>query len=62
MSAEANLLRDYIFEMRERVAEVSGNTDFDRGYGMGLQFALESLISKAEIFGIVVEDSNSSAD
>lgn len=57
MSNEAALylLRDYIYEMQERVSEASGNTDFDRGYDMGLQSALDNLLGKIETFGLKVE-------
>jgi hypothetical protein len=48
----ALMLRDTVIELREHLAEVEGETDFDRGYRMGLGFAVDTLKSQCDVFGL----------
>ncbi|MEG3155314.1 hypothetical protein [Sphingomonas sp. RB1R13] len=56
MSDEATphalMLRDTIVWLREHLAEVEVDTDFDRGYRMGLGFALDTLKIQCDAFGL----------
>lgn len=45
-------LRDYLFELIEKAKEPDDGSDFQRGYAMGIQHALESLQNKLESFGL----------
>ena len=45
-------LRDYLFELIEKAKEPDDGSDFQRGYAMGTQHALESLRNKLEAFGL----------
>jgi hypothetical protein len=48
----ALMLRDTVIELREHLAEVESETDFDRGYRMGLGFALDTLKVQCDAFGL----------
>ncbi len=45
-------LRDYLFELIEKAGHIEDGSDFQRGYAMGIQHALESLQNKLESFGL----------
>ncbi len=53
---ESLLLRDYIVDLESRLSEMSGSEDFDRGYAMGMNAALEALLNRVETFGISLPD------
>jgi hypothetical protein len=38
--------------LREHLAEVEGQTDFDRGYQMDLRFAVDTLKDQCDAFGL----------
>ena len=46
------MLRDTVIELREHLAEVEGETDFDRGYRRGRRFALDMLKGQCDVFGL----------
>lgn len=48
----ALMLRDTVIWLRRHLAEVEGTTDFDRGYSMGLGFAVDTLKQQCETFGL----------
>ena len=47
------MLRDTVIELRQFLEEQTGNGDFERGYQMGLQYALEVLKQQCDTFGLV---------
>jgi len=46
------MLRDTVIELRDHLAEGEDETDFDRGYRMGLGFALDTLKIQCATFGL----------
>ena len=48
----ALMLRDTVIDLQHQLTEVTGDTEFDRGYCMGLALALETLKHQCEAFGL----------
>lgn len=46
------MLRDTVIWLREQLASVEGATDFERGYRMGLAFAVDTLKDQCDLFGL----------
>lgn len=51
-SPHALMLRDTVLELKKYLSELSGNTDFDRGYTAGFDFATRTLKHQCEVFGL----------
>ena len=45
------VLRDYLYELRERATDAAAGSDFERGYAMAVQNQL-SLENQLKVFGI----------
>lgn len=48
----ALMLRDTVIELRQHLAEVEGETEFDSGYRMGLGLAIDTLKHQCDAFGL----------
>jgi hypothetical protein len=48
----ALMLRDTVVDLQLYLAERPGETDFDKGYSMGLAHAIETLRHQCEAFGL----------
>ena len=48
----ALMLRDTVIWLREQLAEVEGETDFTRGFRMGLGLAVDTLKNQCDTFGL----------
>ena len=46
------MLRDTVVDLQLYLAEKTGETDFDKGYRMGLAHAIETLRHQCETFGL----------
>ena len=46
------VLRDYLYELRERATDASAGSDYERGYAMAVQNQLGSLENQLKVFGI----------
>jgi len=46
------MFRDTVIELRQHLKESQGNSDFERGYQMGLGYALEVLKDQCHSFGL----------
>lgn len=46
------MLRDTVILLKEHLAKAEGETDFARGYRMGLGFAVDLLKSQCDVFGL----------
>ena len=46
------MLRDTVIELRQHLEASTGESDFDRGYQMGLDYALDLLTQQCNAFGL----------
>jgi len=53
LSPHALMLRDTVVELLDQLKEASkGTTDFDKGYRLGLGYAIDTLKLTCEAFGL----------
>ena len=51
-SPHALMLRDTVIDLRQRLVDITGNTEFDDGYRMGLGLAIETLRNQCYAFDL----------
>ncbi len=51
-NAHALMLRDTILNLENDLKELTGTSDFDRGYQMGLDFALNTIRLQCDVFDL----------
>jgi hypothetical protein len=51
-TAHALMLRDTLIELRQHLEQSTGTSDFDRGYQMGLGYAVDVLKQQCDAFGL----------
>ena len=51
-SPHALMLRDTVIEMKDHLSDLTGETDFDRGYAMAYDFATKTLKRQCDVFGL----------
>ena len=51
-NAHALMLRDTILNLENDLIELNGTSDFDRGYQMGLEYALTTVKLQCDVFDL----------